>query len=168
MPELSITVFCLDRRLRFVKMSRARSQASIQGIDSAWAPISAIVGDDARFLAQEPDLLDRPTKHSAGALAEPIFTWRRLFDNKIAWDDYCPGLLAWGATGTLDSKWPGSERAAARGWCRLVESRDGPADSRPSGSCCRYFMHLPRGAVDWFDWLESTSYLPVPLPVASN
>jgi hypothetical protein len=40
-----------------------RSQASIQGLDSALAPISAILGDDARFLAQEPDLLGRPTKY---------------------------------------------------------------------------------------------------------
>jgi hypothetical protein len=75
---------------------------------------------------------------------------------------YCPGLLAGGATGALDSKWPGSERAAARGWCRLVELRDGPADSRPSGSLLQIFHALARGAVDWFDWLESTSYLPVP------
>jgi hypothetical protein len=71
-------------------------------------------------------------------------------------------LLAGGATGALDSKWPGSERAAARGWCRLVELRDGPADSRPSGSLLQIFHALARGAVDWFDWLESTSYVPVP------
>jgi hypothetical protein len=67
-PELSITVFCLDRKLRFVEMSRARSQASIQGLDSALAPISAIIGDDARFLAHEPDLLGRPTKYPSWRL----------------------------------------------------------------------------------------------------
>lgn len=53
-----------------------------------------------------------------------------------------PGSLAWGPTGSnwdpVGSKWRGS-------WCRRWNPEQGRAYSRTSGSCCRYFMHLPVG-----------------------